>query len=236
MPAAPAALHRMPHPAITSGRPRPPAGGLTVVTLDPDATRPLARQLRGAGLAVGAVQPWGSRAFRRIATDRTAALLDAAHSGQPELVRAVRALRHLGPVIVLADPGPDPTLPLRAGAVNLLHRDLPPAQLAARVAADLRWLRRRPDPRPPLAQVPPDAPILLPVLANLRGRICCHELCWLLGRPPVPLTRRALNDRLQRVLPALHDLGLTVRRDMGWGASGYTVLPADEHRTAGLVA
>jgi DNA-binding response OmpR family regulator len=199
-----------------------------MVAFRPEEAEPLAERLRAAGVPVGRVQSWGTQAYRQILARREPIVLDTAgEPGTAELHRSIRALRHLGPVIALASGPHDLADGLAEGAVNVLDRELPVEQLAARVLADLRWLARRPEPTPQARQVPSAAPVLLHILARSRGSICCHELCWLLGSPQRPLARGALRARLQRLEPALHAHGLDVRRDSGWGSSVYTVTALD---------
>jgi DNA-binding response OmpR family regulator len=197
-----------------------------VVSLDPTGARPLASALRAEGLPVARTVGWGVRGFQQILSHRETVLLDAPDDfGTGELYRAIRALRYLGPVIALYAGPVDVPAGLAAGAVNILDRELPVTQLAARIHADLRWLGRYPKPMSDGADLPPGERVLMRLLARSRTPICCHQLRWLLGHGRAPIGRDALRARLHRVEPALRRYGLRLRRDSGWGSSTYSVQP-----------
>jgi DNA-binding response OmpR family regulator len=202
-------------------------GRASIVSLNPAGARPLAAQLRGAGLTVVRVVGWGVSGLRQVLAHHETILFDLAGGlDAAEVSRCVRALRHVGPVIAIAPDGADATVALAAGAVNVLHRGQPAPAMVARIRADLRWLRAHRTLRPAVTDPTGHGWFLMHVFARARVPICCHDLRWLLGQPERPLTREALRARLQTAEPALRACGLTIRRDSGWGASTYSIATA----------
>ncbi|GGX44607.1 hypothetical protein GCM10010353_69320 [Streptomyces chryseus] len=117
---------------------------------------------------------------------------------------------------------------LDAGAFNVLDRDESPGVLAARLGADLRWLRRSRRPAA-VGAGPAAAPsfrtqaLLLEVLWSLRGPVCCHDIRRLLGTPASPMSLPALRARIQRLAPYLAAEGLACLRSVRWGADTISV-------------
>ncbi|MBO0867924.1 MAG: hypothetical protein J2P15_05110 [Micromonosporaceae bacterium] len=205
---------------------QPAAVRAAILSLDPPATRELAATLRAEHLPITRCIGWGVTGFQRVLSQRETVLLDApADFGPAELHHAVRALRHLAPVIVLAAGPVDVPAALAAGAVNVLDRSLHPTHLAARIHADLRWLGRHPGVERPASEPAQGERVLLRLMMRTRVPICCHQLRWLLGDGRTPIRRDALRARMHRVRPGLSRYGLQLCHDSGWGASRYYVRP-----------
>jgi len=205
---------------------QPAASRAALVSLDPPGTRALAASLRAERLPVSRCVGWGVTGFQRILSQRETVLLDTpADFGAAELHHAVRALRHLAPVIVLAAGTVDVPAALAAGAVNVLDRGLPPEHLAARIHADLRWLGRHPRAERTDSEPAQGERVLLRLMMRTHVPICCHQLRWLLGDGRTPIRRDALRARMHRVQPGLRRYGLRLCHDSGWGSSRYYVRP-----------
>ncbi|MGX2998690.1 hypothetical protein JNUCC64_31230 [Streptomyces sp. JNUCC 64] len=227
-------------PRVTAPpRPRPlprplrPTTGprVVIVSLDVDASVDWARRLHRAGPPRFIVRRWGDQRgyeyLRR--APGVLALLDAPRAEDPaELVQRVRSLRLLAPVAVATGIRVDSAALLAAGAVNVLRRDSAESAIAARIEADLRWLRRGPGPdrgrREPLRPYRSQS-LLLEILLGARSPLCCHDMRWLLGDTERPMSLRALRARVERLAPHLARHGLECRRQVRWGADTLTVHP-----------
>ena len=228
-------------PQPTSRQYEAPAA--VVVSLDADASRVWTARLRQAGRGHLSTLAWGdSRAYQLLlARPGTLALLDCPdHLPSSELAPYVRALSILAPVAVVAPSGTVPRELLDAGALDVLPRQAPAAELHARTMADLRWLRRngwvRKDER-----TRPDDPddvlrrgrvgskksqaLLLRILTASARRLCCHDIQLLLGEPGKPMSAPALRGRLCRLEPLLSALGYTLVRSRQWGHETLQVRP-----------
>ncbi|MFD7835451.1 hypothetical protein [Streptomyces sp. NPDC059761] len=204
--------------------------GVVVVQLDEDP-RWRDRLRRGSAVPL-AFRSWGQAATGSLGPLRgVLTLLDSrAACPSDELAGCVRSLSLLNPVVVSTRrDGAAVRALLDAGAFNVLDRDESPGVLAARLGADLRWLRRSRTPAAagagPVAAAPSfrTQALLLEVLCSLRGPVCCHDIRRLLGTPASPMSLPALRARIQRLDPYLAGEGLTCRRSGRWGADTITV-------------
>lgn len=226
--------------AAPRGRTRAPRGGagplVVIVSPDVEASVAWAKRLHRAGPPRFVVRRWGDQRgyeYLRRAPGVLALLDTPRPEPTAELVRRVRALRLLAPVAVATPGRVDCAALLAAGAVNVLCRNTAESAIAARIEADLRWLRRAPGPtrgqggeplRPYRSQS-----LLLEILLGARSPLCCHDLRWLLGDPSRPMSLRALRARVERLAPHLARQGLECRRNVRWGADTFTL-----HRLGGL--
>ncbi|WP_189135612.1 response regulator transcription factor [Wenjunlia tyrosinilytica] len=187
----------------------------------------LAHRLERAGLTLGAAVRWGSETACASVLERRPAmlLLDLPRSGDEELAGLVRAASLIAPVAVLRPDGRDALTAFGAGALDVLDRHAPAAELAGRIYADLR----RCIPASPTrwcAGTSASQRLLFDVISRAQAPICCHRLRLLLGTPSLPLTLRALKARIQRLLPAFADCGLELVADLQWGLATYRVRDA----------
>ncbi|HET6359720.1 hypothetical protein [Streptomyces sp.] len=190
-------------------------------------------RLDKAGLGLGAAVRWGSETACASVLERRPAmiLLDAQSTEADALVGLVRAASLIAPVAVLRPEGRDALAAFTAGAVDVLDRQAPAAELAWRIRADLR--RCPPVPPPPAyPQRTASQRLLFHVIAQAQGPVCCHYLRLLLGTPSLPLTLRALRARIQRLLPHFADHGLTLVVDGQWGLVTYQTRSADAPGTS----
>ncbi|MEV7526068.1 hypothetical protein [Streptomyces sp. NPDC091371] len=211
--------------------------GVVVVQLDEDPDWQ-DRLRRGSAVPL-AFRSWGQAATGRLGLLRgVLTLLDSRVVCPPdELAGCVRSLSLLNPVVVSTRrDGAAVRALLEAGAFNVLDRDESPGVLAARLGADLRWLRRSGRPAAAGAVPAATAPsfrtqaLLLDVLCSLRGPVCCHDIRRLLGTPASPMSLPALRARIQRLAPHLAGEGLTCLRSGRWGADTISV-----HSSGGAV-
>lgn len=194
----------------------------------------LALRLGQAGLALGAAVRWGSEEACAAMLERKPAmiLLDVPTTEADGLARLVRAASLIAPVAVLRHQGRDAVAAFTAGAVDVLDRQRPAAELAWRIHADLRR-------RPPLPAPPPSAAgtagqrLLFDVIARAQAPICCHHLRLLLGTPCLPMTLRALKARIQRLQPVFAHHGLTLVVHHQWGLATYHTRSAKTPETTG---
>lgn len=204
-----------------SARPHVPA----LVSVDETPSSVLAMRLDKAGLSLGAAVRWGSVAS--MLERRPAMILLDAHSTEADgLVGLVRAASLIAPVAVLRHKGRDALAAFSAGAVDVLDRQAPAAELAWRIRADLRRCPSVPPP-PAYLQRTASQRLLFHVIAQAQGPVCCHYLRLLLGTPSLPLTLRALRARIQRLLPHFADHGLALVVDGQWGLVTYQTRSAD---------
>lgn len=211
-----------------SARPHVPA----LVSVDETPSSVLAMRLDKAGLRLGAAVRWGSEsACASMLERRPAMILLDAHSTEADgLVGLVRAASLIAPVAILRHEGRDALAAFSAGAVNVLDRQAPAAELAWRIRANLR--RCPPVPSPPAyPQRTASQRLLFHVMAQAQGPVCCHYLRLLLGTPSLPLTLRALRARIQRLLPHFADHGLALVVDGQWGRVTYQTRSADAPAT-----
>lgn len=203
----------------------------------------LLRDARRTQLLPPVVNSWGTLpAYGELLTRRPPplAVLDVPDKDCAyELPYRVALLRRLAPVTVLAPAGISPAALLEAGAENVLDRNMPVEELAARLQADQRWVARdtagrsRSEEQHRTPWIPPH---LLPPQATQRVLVslilsdphpwCCHDLTSLLGSAEQPLTRAALRARMPRLAPHLARLGLALHRTGGWGRFSYMVVPS----------
>ncbi|WP_445399199.1 hypothetical protein ACSMX9_01200 [Streptomyces sp. LE64] len=216
---------------------RPTAGpGVVIVSPDVDASLAWAGRLHRAGPPRYLVRRWGDhRGYEHLRrAPGVLALLDVPHpESGAELVQRIRSLRLLAPVAVATAHRVDHAALLSAGAVNVLRRNSAESALAARIEADLRWLRRGPAPGPgrrePLRPYRSQS-LLLGILLAVRSPLCCHDMRWLLGDAARPMSLRALRARVARLAPHLARHGLVCHRQVRWGADTLTVRPAAQGR------
>lgn len=211
-----------------------------VISLDRARSARLLRDTRRTGLFPPVIHPWGSlHAYAELLTSRprSMAVLDVPNEGSaPDLGHLIGLLRRLAPVTVLAPRGTRSAALFEAGATNVLARDMPLKELAARLVADQRWLaRENAHPFPPQEQdllpphlLPPQATqkVLLTLVLTSPTPWCCHDLTRLLGTAEQPLSRAALRARMPRLEHHLDRLGLALHRTGGWGRFSYTAAPA----------
>ncbi|WP_051969197.1 response regulator transcription factor [Kitasatospora azatica] len=218
-------------PAVATNPPGPrPQHRLpAVVTLDAAATGRLLARLAAVGVAPYPLVSWGTVAGYRhlLRAAPPLVLLDLAGPADRRAVdRLVRGCRLLAPVAVLTAAGTDPVPALEAGAVDVMNREAPALELAARLRADLR--RPSPVPARSLRITGGSAAqfLLLDLLGGADGPVCCHELRWLLGRPGHPLPLPTLKLRMQRLQPLLRGTGLTLHSATEYGLATYRLGPA----------
>ncbi|MFE5023397.1 hypothetical protein ACFRAO_08795 [Streptomyces sp. NPDC056656] len=189
-------------------------------------------RLRRASAVPLARRSWGQAVTGSLGRLRGGlTLLDSPVACPPaELIGCVRSLSLLNPTVVSTRrDGLEVCALLHAGAFNVLDRDESPGVLAARLGADLRWLRRSRWPAAAGARPATAAPsyrtqaLLLEVLCSLRGPVCCHDIRRLLGTPASPMSLPALRARIQRLRPYLASNGLICRRSGRWGAEMISV-------------
>ncbi|MET7718395.1 hypothetical protein [Streptomyces sp. NPDC005407] len=193
-----------------------------LVSVDETSNSTLALRLGQAGLALGAAVRWGSEAACASMLERRPALilLDVPTTEADGLARLVRAASLIAPVAVLRHQGRDAVTAFTAGAVDVLDRQRPPAELACRIHANLRRHRPLPPPSPSTAGTASQR-LLFDVITRAQAPICCHHLRLLLGTPCLPMTLRALKARIQRLLPVFTHHGLTLIVDHQWGLATY---------------
>ncbi|MEU3608561.1 hypothetical protein AB0E83_24425 [Streptomyces sp. NPDC035033] len=199
-----------------------------------------ASALRRAGLPVLGCRPWGDGVGYAYVLDRpeVLALLDVPrpHPGAPPLLLA-RSLALIGPTTVAVPAHVDPVPLLDSGVLNTVRRDDPPRELAARIAADARRLRKR-DPAPRRDGSPAPDPVfrsqclLLEILCRAAAPVCCHDLRRLLGHLGRPLSLPALRGRLERLTPHLAERGLALTRSHSWGQDVFQAVSLDRPRPA----
>jgi hypothetical protein len=178
--------------------------------------------------------PWGSgQAYRSLLREPDSlTLLDVPEDAvTDDLAKRVHVLSAITSVVVLTSGHIDAVDLLRAGAANVLPRDIPPRELAGRLVAERRWLAGSAPPpdhrtsRLPRQVTPPQQlsqQVLLDVLLSSARPWCCHDLCLLLGTAQAPMTRRALQARMARLGERLLPYGLSVTSTAQWGRTTYT--------------
>lgn len=234
----------MARPATRFTGPNQPDTACVIITMDRQGTAPLLRSIANAGLTPPLVQTWGSHAAyeQLLARPRSLAIVDVPNPRWlPTLHQRIGLLTRLSPVVPLVPSGADAAALLDLGATNVLDRNMSVRELAARLAAEQRWListAARPSPCSPFsakAQSSSSRPIhrsqrlLLCLLIQHRQPWCCHDLSWLLGTPEQPLRRPALRARLARLKPHLARLGLELSTAGDWGRTRYEVRPHTLH-------
>ncbi|QKV96041.1 hypothetical protein HUT19_33505 [Streptomyces sp. NA02950] len=207
-----------------------------MVTLHRSATGPLLRALRSSQMPPPMLYPWGSRhVYESLLETPRPAILDVPRSRSPDcLEERIRVLGRLAPVIALVPAGVDASRLLDAGAANVLRRDMPVRELAARLLADQRWFAAVGAPAPRRQSVlPPSAHsgrgtgwLLLNLLLSSERPWFWHELCLLLGTGDQPLDRRALRARVERLRWYAARYGVSVRVDVRWGLTSFTAEPS----------
>lgn len=230
----------IPHPATHFTSPSRPDTPCVIITMDRLGTAPLLRSMTNAGLMPPLVQTWGSHAAyeQLLARPSPLAIVDVPDTRWlPTLHQRICPLTRLSPVVLLVPSGADAAALLDIGAANVLDRNMPVRELAARLVAEQRWLRStaaRPTPGSqsstnPLSSSPRpihrSQRLLLSLLVQHRQPWCCHDLTWLLGTPEQPLRRPTLRARLARLEPHLARLGLELSTGGGWGRTRYEVRP-----------
>jgi hypothetical protein len=204
-----------------------------VVSLQREGTARLLRDLRSQHSLPAVPHPWGSeRAYLSLFDVRHPLIALDVPRPMPEndLVQRIRALSSFSSVVALVPEGTDSVPLLRAGADNVLPRDMPARELATRLAADRRWITASASTRP---QTPSWMPVtattrqssqraLLNVLGRARRPLCCHDLCLLFGTAEEPMSRRALQARVLRLSEHLtrHELALSTTSQ--WGRVIYS--------------
>lgn len=205
-----------------------------VVSLRREGTARLLRTLRSHQVLPALLHPWGSgAAYRSLLREPDAlSLLDVPEGAvTDDLAQRVHVLSALSSVVVLTPGHIDSVDLLRAGAANVLPRDMPPPELAGRLTAERRWLgtstpsrdrRVRALPQQVLRPRQLSQGILLDVLLASARPWCCHDLCLLLGTAWAPMSRRALQARMLRLGERLTPYGLSVTSTVQWGRTTYT--------------
>ncbi|MGW5927008.1 hypothetical protein ACWF2L_12235 [Streptomyces anulatus] len=161
---------------------------------------------------------------------------EAREEAVPDLIRAARLI---APIAVLP-PTLDCTLAaFDAGAVDVLDRRAPAAELTWRIHASLRRLTAS---TATAHRTPHTAhrircsgiqSMLFDILTQARQPLCCHHLRLLMGSPDFPMTMRALKARIQRHHPAFHQHRHTLLVDQQWGLATFRTQPlSHEHPTA----
>ncbi|WP_405804971.1 hypothetical protein OG729_07025 [Streptomyces sp. NBC_00210] len=147
-------------------------------------------------------------------------LLDAPTTEAEGLAGLVRAASLIAPVAVLRHEGRDAVAAFTAGAFDVFDRQIPAAELAWRIHANLRRCPPLPVPLTPAGGTASQR-LLFDVITRAQAPVCCHHLRLLLGTPFLPMTLRALKARIQRLLPVFADHGLTLIVDQQWGLATY---------------
>ncbi|MGW3420508.1 hypothetical protein [Streptomyces phaeochromogenes] len=219
-------------PAMCVGPPHYPVD--VVLSLRREGTARLLRTLRSHQVLPALLHPWGSgEAYRSLLREPDSlSLLDVPDGAvTDDLVQRVHVLSALSSVVVLTPGHIDSVDLLRAGAVNVLPRDMPPLELAGRLTAERRWLGTSTRPRGRRVSALPQQVsrprqlsqgILLDVLLSSVRPWCCHDLCLLLGTARAPMSRRALQARMIRLGERLTPYGLSVTSTVQWGRTTYT--------------
>jgi hypothetical protein len=219
-------------PAVRVGPPHYPVD--IVLSLRREGTARLLRTLRSHQVLPALLHPWGSgEAYRSLLREPDSlSLLDVPDGAvTDDLVQRVHVLSALSSVVVLTPGHIDSVDLLRAGAVNVLPRDMPPPELAGRLTAERRWLGASARPRDRRVRALPQQVsrprqlsqgILLDVLLSSARPWCCHDLCLLLGTARAPMSRRALQARMLRLSERLTPYGLSVNSTVQWGRTTYT--------------
>ncbi|MFF2846369.1 hypothetical protein ACFVT5_08555 [Streptomyces sp. NPDC058001] len=220
-------------------RSRDTAPRVVVISPDVAASVEWATRLHKACAPRFVVRAWGDQlAYEYLR--RASGVLALLDSPGPEptdaLVQRIRSLRLLAPVTVSVATRVDSAALLAAGAVNVLRRNTSENVIAARIEADLRWLRRGPAPgddgsgphlgpdeRPGPLRPYRSQSLLLEILLGAQGSLCCHDVRWLLGEASRPMSLRALRARIERLAPHLARHGLECRRSVRWGADTFTL-------------
>ncbi|MDX2394079.1 hypothetical protein NJL88_29265 [Streptomyces sp. DK15] len=227
-------MRQTPHRDGRSARP-PPAGlsrSLCLLTCASPGTPPLAHRLERAGLHITAHARWqDGLALAQLHSHGPALLLLDIPQAEEEAVPAlVRAARLIAPIAVLP-PTPACTLAaFAAGAVNVLDRSAPAAELTWRIQAGLHRLTA---PATHARRISRSGVqnMLFDILTGARQPVCCHHLRLLMGSPDLPMTMRALKARIQRLHPAFHDYRHTLLVDQQWGLATFRTQP-HSHPTA----
>lgn len=120
----------------TTGVSKAPA----LLSTEQAASAQLAQRLARTGLALGPAMSWGRTSTLDMVHNRRPAVifLDVPSASEQQLTGLVRAARLLAPVTVLPPDGQDTLTAFTAGALNVLDRKAPAAELAWRIRADLR--------------------------------------------------------------------------------------------------
>lgn len=223
-----------------SGLPEYARTPLLAVGGDRQESVPWVPEVRRWGLSGLRCIVWGDRTgYQRLLDGRAPLALLDLPSPRPlaDLVRRVRALSLVAPVVVIASPDIDHAALLEAGAVNVHDRDGGARSLATRVRADLRWLGVLEAPEEPPQDDTLDPAdtreerkpafrsqaLLLDILCMAGRPLCCHELRLLLGDPRGPMSLPALRGRMNRLQPFLAARGLECRRTTSWGQDVYAL-------------
>ncbi|MET7712436.1 hypothetical protein [Streptomyces sp. NPDC005407] len=182
----------------------------------------MAQRLGHAGLALDAAVRWGSESACASMLERRPVmiLLDAPTTEADGLAGLVRAASLIAPVAVLRHEGRDAVAAFTAGAFDVFDRQIPAAELAWRIHANLRRCPPLPVPRTSAGGTASQR-LLFDVITRAQAPVCCHHLRLLLGTPFLPMTLRALKARIQRLLPVFADHGLTLIVDQQWGLATY---------------
>lgn len=234
-PPAHLSLHSSTGRAAGSTAQRDRATPYTLISLDRTASGSLIGKLSLAGSRPRTVHSWGSPRAREdlVSHSPTLVVMDIPSARPaPELGTRVRALSRLAHVVVLIPSGVDPLALLKSGATNVLERDAPSTELAARIRAEGRWLSSR---LPLAAPAPvslgsgpvpifPAQRFLLEVLLAYPGPWCCHDLGALLGTADSLVGRRSLRSRAGRIAPFLHHRGLDLEVCVVWGRTTWQVV------------
>ncbi|MFJ6573810.1 hypothetical protein ACIQNU_41100 [Streptomyces sp. NPDC091292] len=223
-------------------RSRDTAPRVVVISPDVAASVEWATRLHKACAPRFVVRAWGDQLayeYLRRASGVLALLDSPGPEPTDDLVQRIRSLRLLAPVTVSVSTRVDCAALLAAGAVNVLRRNTSENAIAARIEADLRWLRRGgpaahgdtsvpgigPDRRPGPLRPYRSQSLLLEILLGAQGPLCCHDVRWLLGEASRPMSLRALRARIERLAPHLARHGLTCDRSVRWGADTFTLHP-----------
>jgi hypothetical protein len=200
----------------------------TLVSVDETSSSALAQRLGHAGLALDDAVRWGSESACASMLERRPVmiLLDAPTTDADGLAGLIRAASLIAPVAVLRDEGRDAVAAFTAGAFDVFDRQIPAAELAWRIHANLRRCPPLPVPRASAGGTASQR-LLFDVITRAQAPVCCHHLRLLLGTPFLPMTLRALKARIQRLLPVFADHGLTLIVDQQWGLATYRTRSAE---------
>jgi hypothetical protein len=202
------------------------------ISVDDTFDARLAQGLERVGVTIPGTFRWGSESVcASILKCRPAMiLLDLPRAGFDELTGLVQAASLIAPVAVLRPGKRNALAAFGAGALDVLDRQAPAAELAVRIHADLRWCIRS-APSRWNAVTSASQGLLFDVISRAQAPVCCHHLRLLLGTPSAPMSLRALKARIQRLQPAFADSGLVLVEDRQWGLTTYRAREPDSQAT-----
>lgn len=228
----------MPLPPHRHGRNMlPPSAALSrslgLLTSAGSGTPPLAPRLDRAGLYITARARWHDSAALAELHSRGPALLllDVPETEEEAVPELIRAARLIAPIAVLPPTLACTLAAFDAGAVDVLDRRAPAAELTWRIHASLRRLTT-PTPTATACRISHSGVqnMLFDILTRARQPVCCHHLRLLMGSPGFPITLRAPKARIQRLHPAFHEHQRTLLVDQQWGLATFRTRPLSHWR------